>query len=442
LGVQFDEAAAPKYLPEEDADFFDGPGANTLNTGTVFMKPFARIPSQIQRSGIREIMDLARRMEGVIHLEVGQPDFPTPEHIVEATCRYVRAGHTKYVPNAGLDELREAAARFFERKTGVRTGAENILVTPGAVFSVATAFLALLEPGEEVLLPDPGWPNYRMAATVVHGTPIFYPLPPENQFLPDLDELESLVTPRTKLLLICTPANPSGQVYGPEWMQGFMEFARRHDLYVLSDEIYGDIVFEQGHVSALSYDPDERSLIVSGMSKSYAMTGFRVGFTRARADYVELATKLQEPFVSCGSGFSQLAAVEGLEGSQECVREMREAYQRRRDVALEVLREYGLYHYTPGGAFYLLVDISSTGLDSRAFALRLLEEKKVAVAPGSTFGEMCRNHVRVSIASSEENVREGLRRICALIRENERPETLKTGLKNGSGVTSPVGRLP
>lgn len=384
------------------------------------MKPFARIPSQIPRSGIREIMDLARRMEGVIHLEVGQPDFPTPAHIVEATCRYLRAGHTQYVPNAGLDELRAAAARYFERKSGVQTGAENVLVTPGAVFSVATAFLALLEPGDEVLLPDPGWPNYRMAAAVIHGTPVFYHLPPENQFLPDLEALESLVTPRTKLLLICTPSNPTGQVYGAELMQGFMEFARRHDLYVLSDEIYGDIVFDQDHVSALSYDPDERSLIVAGMSKSYAMTGFRVGFTRARAEYVELATKLQEPFVSCGSGFSQLASVEALDGPQACVQEMRAAYKRRRDVALEVLREHGLYRYTPGGAFYLLVDISSTGMDSREFALRLLEEKKVAVAPGSTFGEMCRQHVRISIASSEENLREGLRRICALIRENER----------------------
>jgi aspartate aminotransferase/aminotransferase len=381
------------------------------------MKPFARVPMQIPRSGIREIMALSAELEGVIHLEVGQPDFPTPAPIVEATCRYVRQGHTKYVANAGVKELRAAAARYFERRTGVETRAENILVTPGAVMSVATCLMALLEPGDEVLLPDPGWPNYHMATSLLHATPVFYDLRPENQFLPDLDNLDSLVTPRTKLLLICTPSNPTGQVYDADVMHNLMDFARRYDLYVLSDEIYGEIVFDQDHVSALAGDTDERALIVSGMSKAYAMTGFRVGLTRASAAYVDLATKLQEPFVSCGVGFAQLAAADALEGPQNAVRDMRDEYKTRRDVALEVLREYDLYRYSPGGAFYLLVDISVTAMDSRDFALQLLEEKKVAVAPGNTFGKMCSDHIRISIASPAENIREGLHRICAMIRE-------------------------
>lgn len=381
------------------------------------MKPFAERAVQIPRSGIREIMALSADIEDVIHLEVGQPDFPTPSHIVEATTRYVQEGHTKYVANAGVTELRAAAAKYFQNKTGVETNVENILVTPGAVMSVATAFMALLEAGDEVLVPDPGWPNYEMAVSLLHGTPVHYDLSAQNQFFPSLEQLEQLVTARTKLLLICTPSNPTGQVYGPELMQALLEFARRHDLYVLSDEIYGEIVFDSDFSSALSYDTDERALIVSGMSKTYAMTGYRVGFTRARADYVNLATKLQEPIVSCGVGFSQLAAVDGLLGPQDEVWKMRDAYKSRRDVALQVLRDNGLYRYTPGGAFYLLVDISSTGMDSRDFALALLEEKKVAVAPGSTFGEMCRDHVRISIASSEENIREGLRRICEMIGE-------------------------
>ncbi|MBI2505677.1 MAG: pyridoxal phosphate-dependent aminotransferase [Candidatus Latescibacteria bacterium] len=384
------------------------------------MRPFARIPTRIPRSGIREVMDLAwqvEKTEPVIHLEVGQPDFPTPAHVVEATCRYLREGHTKYVPNAGMDPLRRAAARYFERRTGVTTGPENILITPGAVMSVATAFMATLEPGEEVLLPDPGWPNYRMAIEVLHAKAVCYTLRPADQFLPDLDELEQLVSPRTRLLLLCNPSNPTGQVYDAALMQRLMAFADRRDLYVLSDEIYGDIVFDQPHASALSCDRAGRSLIISGMSKSYAMTGFRVGFTRARPEYIELAAKLQEPFVSCGSGFSQLAAAEALEGPQDCVEEMRQAYQRRRDLALEVLRQYGLYQYRPGGAFYLLIDVSSTGMNSRDFMVRLLQEKKVAVAPGSTFGEISKGHVRISIASAEENIREGVRRICEMIRE-------------------------
>lgn len=361
---------------------------------------------------------MSAEIEDVIHLEVGQPDFDTPQHIVEATCDAVRQGHTKYVANAGVPELRAAAARYFEDKTGVATSVENILITQGAVMSVATAFMALLDAGDEVLLPDPGWPNYMMAVSLLHGTPVYYNLHPENDFLPSLDELESLVTPKTKLLLTCTPSNPTGQVTPPELMEGLMDLARRHDLYVLSDEIYGEIVFDHEHVSALSYDTDDRSIIVTGMSKTYAMTGYRVGFTRASADYVDLATKLQEPIVSCGVGFAQAAAAVGLSGPQDSVREMRDAYKSRRDAAVEVLRENDLYQYTPGGAFYLLVDISATGMDSRDFAIQLLEEKKVAVAPGNTFGKICRNHVRLSFAATEEDIREGLNRICAMIREH------------------------
>ena len=381
------------------------------------MKPFARIPTQLPGSGIREIMALAAEIPDAIHLEVGQPEFPTPNHIVEATCRYVRAGHTKYVANAGVPELRAAVARYIESRTGVSTGPENILVTPGAVMSVASAFMALLDPGDEILLPDPGWPNYQMAASLLQGQPVYYDLRPENQFLPDLDQVESQISDRTKLLLLCTPSNPTGQVYSAALMEALMELARRRDLYVLSDEIYGEIVFDQEHASALSYDPDERSIIVGGMSKSYAMTGFRVGFTRASTAYVDLATKLQEPFVSCGVGFAQLAAAEGLDGPQDLVLAMRDAYRSSRDVALEVLRQNDLYRYSPGGAFYLLIDISSTGMDSRDFALALLQEKRVAVAPGNTFGRMCADHIRISIASTEDNVREGLKRICAFIGE-------------------------
>ena len=383
------------------------------------MKPFARIPAEIPRSGIREVMDLAWAAEKtgeVIHLEVGQPDFDTPAHIIEATCRFANAGHTKYVPNAGVDPLRAAAARYFERSTGVATGPEHILVTPGAVMSVASSFLALLEPGDEVLLPDPGWPNYHMAVSIVHGQPVFYNLRAENHFLPDLDEIESLISEKTKLMLLCTPSNPTGQVYDQTLMRELMGLAQRHDLWVLSDEIYGEIVFADQHHSALPHDEDGRTLIVSGMSKSFAMTGYRVGFTRANPDYIELAAKLQEPFVSCGTGFSQLASAEALDGPQETVAQMREAYRRRRDIAIEVLRAHDLYRYTPGGAIYLMIDIAASDMDSHDFAVRLLEEKRVAVAPGKTFGKMCADHVRISIAAEDDHIRRGVTAICELVK--------------------------
>jgi aspartate aminotransferase len=379
------------------------------------MKPFAAAPSAIPRSGIREIMDLAWATPGAIHLEVGQPDFDTPEHIVEATCRYAREGHTRYVPNAGVDPLREAAAKYVQGKTGVATEPGNILVTQGAVLSVATAFLSLTDPGDEVLLPDPGWPNYSMAVPLFQGKSVFYDVRPENNFLPDPEQIESLITPRTKLLLLCSPSNPTGQVHDAALTAALMDVARRHDLWVLADEIYGEIVFDEKHVSCASHDPDERVLLVTGLSKSFAMTGYRVGFTRACREYVELASKLQEPLVSCGVGFSQMAAADALNGPQQCVIDMKNAYRQRRDAALEVLREYDMYRYTPGGAFYLLVDISASGMGSLDFCHELIREHKVAVAPGSTFGEVCADHVRISIASPEENVREGLKRICEMV---------------------------
>ena len=381
------------------------------------MKPYAQKPLQIPRSGIRAIMDLAWATPGAIHLEVGQPDFDTPEHIVEATCDAARQGHTRYVPNAGEAELRAAAARYIQQKTGVASGAENILVTQGAVLSVSTAFLSLLEPGDEVLLPDPGWPNYSMAVPLFHGESKYYELRPENQFRPDPAQVESLITDRTKVLLLCSPSNPTGQVLDTEQVRSLMDLARKHDLWVVSDEIYGEIIFDGEHVSAASYDTDERVILITGMSKSYAMTGYRIGFTRARTDYIELASKLQEPLVSCGVGFAQQAAAVALDGPQDCVGQMREAYRERRDAALEVLRAHDMYRYTPGGAFYLLVDISSTGMPSQDFAMKLIEEKKVAVAPGSTFGQVCADHVRISIASPVEVVREGLTRICEMVQE-------------------------
>lgn len=386
------------------------------------MKPLAQLPLEIPRSGIREIMDLAAAAEKngpVIHLEVGQPDFATPAHIVEATCRAVREGHTRYISAAGIGPLREAAARSCERRTGVATSANQVVVTTGAMMSLATAFFTLLESGDEVLLPDPGWPNYSTSVRLARGVPVAYSLR-APEFLPDLDELQSLVTPRTKILLVCSPSNPTGQVHDATLTEALVAFARRNDLWVVSDEIYSEIVFENPAPSVLNFDTDERCLVINGVSKTYAMTGYRIGFTRGSVAYIEVAAKLQEPFVSCGTGFSQIAAVAALDGPQDCVSEMRAAYWRRRDIALDVLRERGLYRYTPGGAFYVLVDISAAGLDSRDFALRLLEEKRVAVAPGDTFGRLSAASVRVSVASRDEDVREGLARICDFIEERRR----------------------
>lgn len=383
------------------------------------MKPFAAIPVAIPRSGIREIMDVAAAAEKdgpLIHLEVGQPDFPTPPHVLEATIKALRDGHTRYISNGGLPALREAAARSYVRRTGVPTTAANIVITTGAVLSLTTAFFTLLEEGDEVLVPDPGWPNYTTAVTIARGVPVPYRLE-APLFLPDLADLESRVTPRTKLMIVCSPSNPTGQVHDEAMTEALVAFARKHDLWVVSDEIYSEIVFDRAAPSVLKYDSDERCVVIHGVSKSYSMTGYRIGFSRASAAYTAIAAKMQEPFVSCGTGFSQMGALAALEGPQDCVAEMTAAYKRRRDIAIDVLRERGLYRYTPGGAFYVMVDVSATGMESHDVALALIREKRVAVAPGGTFGSLSAGQVRVSVASRDEDVREGMKRICDFVAE-------------------------
>ena len=380
------------------------------------MKPLSRSTSSMRRSGIREIMDLAWATPGCIRLEVGQPDFPSPPHVIEAACRAAREGWTKYTPNAGIPELREAIARKFKRKNGIDASVDTITVTPGAVCAVSTSLLALLDPGDEVLIPDPGWPNYEMMALAQNAIPVHYPLH-QGTFEPDMDAFERAITERTKVMIFNSPSNPTGAVLSEEVLGNILEVAAKRDLYIISDEVYEEILFEGEHVSIGRLDAEGRVLTVSGVSKAYSMTGWRIGYVHAPRRISEIITKVQEPYVSCPCGVSQKAAEAALDGPQDCVQEMVTAYRERRDAVLDVLRENDLYTYTPRGAFYLLVDISGTGIDSYAFAKTLLRKHKVAVAPGETFGEIGASYVRISFAASKEDLAEGTRRICAYIHE-------------------------
>ena len=384
------------------------------------MKPLATTPRQMRRSGIRMIMDLAWQVPDAIHLEVGQPDFDTPEHIIEAGCRAARSGFTKYTPNAGIPSLREAIVRKLKRRNGIEVTPDHVVATPGAVTAMATSLLTLTEAGEEVLIPDPGWPNYEMAARAIGAVPVRYPLDPNADFLPDFAALEGLVTERTKVLMTNTPSNPTGAVFPEAVVRRLVEFAGEYDLYLISDEVYEDIVFEGKHVSAAPFDRDGRVISVFGFSKSYAMTGWRLGYAVAPLPIAEVITKMQEPFVSCPVAISQKAAEAALEGPQDAVREMCAAYRRRRDAAVRILKEHDLFTYSPRGAFYLLMDISGCGKDSYTFAKDLLREKKVAVAPGGTFGEIGERYIRISLATAEEHVVEGLTRVCTYIKASEK----------------------
>jgi aspartate/methionine/tyrosine aminotransferase len=365
------------------------------------------------RSGIREVMELAAGMADVIHLEVGEPDFNTPDPIIDGAFEAARAGYTKYTPNAGYLSLREAIVRKLAADNGLTATPDQVVVTAGAVGALATGTLSVVDPGDEVLVPDPGWPNYTSIAVVAGGRPIPYPLRRERAFTPDFEALGRLVGPGTKLLVINSPGNPTGAVYPGSVVRALVDFAREHDLYVLSDEVYEALVFEGEHVPAARFDDDGRVISVFGCSKTYAMTGWRLGYGLASLPIAALMAKLQEPLISCASSVSQKAAEAALAMDQSPVAAMRDAYRARRDLVVAELG--GRLAAVPQGALYALVDVSAAGSDSYAVAKALLAHALVATAPGETFGTSGVGMVRISLGTSPELLVEGCRRIVAFL---------------------------
>jgi aspartate/methionine/tyrosine aminotransferase len=378
------------------------------------MKPLAQGPKKMSGSGIREIVNIAVGMPDAIRLEVGEPNFPTPAHIVEGARQGVEQGFTKYTQSSGLLSLRELLAEKVSKVNGYRASASNINVGVGGVGIIYAAILATVEPGEEVLIPDPAWPNYEMSVLSRGAVSVRYPLFIEHSFIPRIEDLEPLVTERTKMLVINSPSNPTGSVFPRETIKALVAFAQKHDLYLLADEVYDQLIFEGEHVSPAIYDFD-RVLSVYSFSKTYSMTGWRVGYGVANEELSELIMKLQEPLISCVSGVSQKAAEAALTGSQDCITEMRESYRERRDAVVSLLKERGNYVYTPSGAFYILIDVSQSGVDSRSFALSLLKDQRVAVAPGTAFGDVGSHLVRVSLATEKSQLVEGVSRLCDFI---------------------------
>jgi aspartate aminotransferase/aminotransferase len=381
------------------------------------MKPLAAGPRETAHSGIREVVNLAIHMPDVIRLEVGQPDFATPEHIVEATVGALREGHTKYTATAGMLSLRELLVEKLASVNGMAVEPSQINVTVGGVGGIAASLLALLEEGDEVLVPDPAWPNYRLELSYSPAEMVAYPLYASLDFAPDLEELESLVTPRTKLLIINSPCNPTGAVFSRQVVQGIVRLCQRHDLYLLSDECYDEIVFEGEHVSPEAIWDDGHVIAAFTFSKTYAMTGYRVGYVVTSKELADSINKILEANMSCATSFAQHAAEAALTGPREPVNRMLEAYRQRRDIVDGLLHECEMWTSKPRGAFYAMADISKSGMDSRTFAFELLERAKVAVAPGTAFGEVARDMVRISLASSEGDLREGIRRMDEFIKD-------------------------
>lgn len=361
-------------------------------------------------------MDLAWGNPETIHLEVGEPDFATPEHVVEAANEAARSGRTRYAPNAGLPELREALADKVVRRNGYEASPDQIVVTQGGIQALYSVLLALLEPGDEILMPDPAWPNFRMITHLLGARTLSYPLVADGNFLPRLEDLERLVTPRTRAILINSPSNPLGTVLPRERLEGLLTFARQRGLWVISDEVYDEVVFDDVFVSAGSVAaPDDQLISIYSFSKVYAMTGWRVGYIVASPDMAQLLTGMQEPIISCVNTPAQMAALAAIDGPQDIVSNMREAYRTRRDEVFEILAQGGLTSSKPSGAFYVWSDVSESKIPSMELARSLIEHERVAVAPGSAFGELGEGYVRLSLASSREKLLEGATRLVRFL---------------------------
>ena len=369
------------------------------------------------------LFDAAARAPGdVIRLEVGEPSFTTPSHVIEAAARAARQGHTGYGPNGGLPSLRELLSEKLRRVNAIEASLDQIVVTPGAMNALYSVYLALLEPGDEVLLPTPGFPNMDEMVRLLGGRPVFYPLAADEGFLPDAAALDGLVTPSTKILFVNTPSNPTGAVYPASLMEDLVELAARHDLWLLCDEVYDEMVLTPGcvHTAAAPFDTDGRVITVCSFSKVYAMTGWRVGYAVAPAAVADVLRTLQEPQVSCPSTISQKAAEAALTGPRAPYEAMLQAYRRRRAAALEAAATAGLRAVAPDGTLYMLVDVSGAGLDDLDFALSLLGAHAVSVAPGSVFGPAGSGWARISLAAEEDRITEGLRRMGQAVHDPDR----------------------
>jgi len=381
------------------------------------LQAIASGPAEAAHSGIREVVNLALVTPGCIRLEVGEPNFPTPAHIVDAAIEFVRKGQVKYTATAGLLSLRERIASKLEKVNRIEAGVNNINCSVGGVGGIAGAVAALIEPGDEVLVPDPAWPNYRLMLAWANGALVPYACPPKDEFLPDPKEIERQITSRTKLIIVNSPCNPTGAVFPLDLLERIVDVAVRHNLYLLSDECYDEVILEGEHTSPASFCTDGRVISAFTFSKTYAMTGWRVGYVVANEKISDTITKVLESNSSCLPTVCQKAAEAALDGPREPLREMVNAYRDRRDLCVGLLEEAGMLISRPKGAFYIMADVSRSGLDSRAFAFDLVSSKKVAVAPGTAFGETARQAVRISLASSPEDLSQGIARMIERIEE-------------------------
>lgn len=369
---------------------------------------------KIKPSGIRKLFDLAQGKKGLVSFGIGEPDFITPTHIREAAKKALDEGYTRYTPNLGFPEFREALANKLKQKNKISVTPDEVLVTSGGTDALFFAFYTLINPEDEIIIPDPGFVTYESQVYLAGGTPVHLPLRGENNFHPDLEELKNCITPKTKVILLNSPSNPTGAAFKKEELLAITEIAKEKDLFIISDELYEDIVYDsREHISIASLPGmKEKTISIFGFSKSYAMTGWRLAYLSAPPNIVKEIAKLLQNSSVCANSIAQRAGLAAIQGSQDCVKEMFTAYNKRRNVLIKGLNEInGLSCYTPEGTFYAFVNIKDTGMTSEELSTYLLEECKVVTVPGTAFGAQGEGYIRLSFATSLDMVKEGIVRI-------------------------------
>ncbi|WP_188397795.1 aminotransferase class I/II-fold pyridoxal phosphate-dependent enzyme [Sporomusa sp. GT1] len=373
----------------------------------------------IPPSGIRRFFDIAAEMKGVVSLGVGEPDFVTPWHIRESCVHGLHKGYTAYTSNYGLLELREEITRtIYDTYKVSYDPRKEALVTVGVSEALDLAIRAILSPGDEVLIPEPCYVSYKACVLLAGGTPVPVPTSMEHEFRVTVEQLEKLVSPRTKALLIGYPNNPTGAIMPKQELSAIAQFAKKHDLIVISDEIYADLTYEGTHTCFAGLpDMRDRTILLNGFSKAYAMTGWRIGYALSNPDFIAAMNKIHQYTMLCAPITAQLAAVEALRNGKVNMEKMVAEYNCRRQLMVDGLRSLGLSCFEPKGAFYIFPSIKETGLGSLQFAEELLKAEKVAVVPGDAFGESGEGFVRCSYASSINNLTTALERIGRFVKQ-------------------------
>lgn len=379
------------------------------------MRTLSNLTKTVSPSLIRQMYNYSGEMSDVVSFTVGEPDFNTPKFIVDAAVDALYKGAHHYTPNAGIPALRKAVGNHISEKDNIQYDPESeIVITAGGMEALFLLMQVLFNPGDEIILSDPCWTNYPHQALLCHAVPKFVEVSASNNFQFEPGSLESAITERTKAILINSPSNPTGGVADRETLFHIAQIAIKHDLYVISDEVYRNLLYNGIVASSIASIPGmrERTIIVNSFSKTYAMTGWRVGFALGPFEVIKNMVKFQENIVACVNTAAQYGAIAALEGTQEPLHEMQKSYTQRREIMVSGISKIkGLHCFAPQGAFYVFVDISSTKMNSMDFAVDLLKKGKVVVVPGCAFGKKGNNYIRLSFATTLENIEEGIRRI-------------------------------